>query len=244
MVGNVSKIYKKRIDKVIKDFTKSVMPSKKTMVMFILIAIMIGTTSSLRGMSEEWASEVAKALITINGLLIGFAILGITAISKRGYTETMLKETVEQSANEFVTRVEHVLKKPEEYSKEGLIDNFLSSLYYPFLDVIMLRQVFLFSMEYSLVSIGCALCLFGITTEVVGNPLVAFLFSSVYSFSITMFLWGAYFIIHGIRAILEKGTEINVEQQFEIAANIFEGKLEHLEKELKELAKKAQTEKS
>jgi hypothetical protein len=194
-------------------------------------------------MSEERASEIAKALITINGLLIGFTILGITAISKRGYTEIIFRGAVEQSANEFATRVEHALKKPKEYTKEGSIDKFLSSLFYPFFDVIIL-QVFLVSMEYLLVSIGCALCLFGASTEVVGNPLVNSLFSLVYSLSITMFLWGAYFIIYGVRTILEKGTEINVEQQFEIAANIFEGRLEHLEKELKELAKKIHIEKS
>lgn len=240
----MSKINEKRIDTVVKDFRKRFLPSKKTMVMFILIAIMINITSSLRGMSEEWASEVAKALITINGLLIGFAILGITAISKRGYTEIMLKEAVEQSANEFVTRVEYVLKEPKEYSKEELIDKFLSSWLYPFFDVIVLREAFLLSMEYLLASIGCALCLFGISTEVVGNPLVASLFSLVYSMSILLFLWGAYFIIHGVRTILEKGTDINIKQQVEIAANIFEGKLEHLEKKMKELAKKAQTEKT
>jgi hypothetical protein len=41
MVGNMSKIDRKRIDEIVKDFRKSVMPSKKTMVMFMLIAVVI-----------------------------------------------------------------------------------------------------------------------------------------------------------------------------------------------------------
>lgn len=57
------------------------------------------------------------------------------------------------------------------------------------------------------------LYIFGIITEVVGNPLLKSLFLLAYYMSIQTFLRGTYFMIYGVRTILEKGTEINVKQR-------------------------------
>lgn len=237
----MSKVDKNVIDKVTKDLEKAFLPSRKTQVAFILIGVAIGYVSTFCGMSEEWASEVAKALITINGLVIGFTILGITVFSKRGYSEAIFRKSVEQSASRFINYVQDLEK---EFTAEQLKEKFLSSLIYPFFDVIMLREVFSGSIKCSLISIGFALCLFGVSTEAVSNPLIEFLFVFVYSLSISTFIWGAYYIIYCVRAILEKATEYDTKQQFEIAIDAFERKVRDLKKELQDSDEKTYPEKT
>lgn len=236
--GSVLKVDKEKlIDKALKGFK----PSRKMMTLLIVIGIVISAFSTYRGISEEWASEVANALITINGILLGFTILGITVFSKRSYTETMFRKSVEESATEFASHVEGILESLDKTSMKGLEEKFISSLFYPFVDVILLRESFLRSMQLLLVSIGSALCLFGINTDVLSNPFLNFFFRIAYCISISMFLLGTYFIMYGVRSILEKSMGFNVEKQFEIAESVFEKKIKYLEKKLKKTKEKAQS---
>ena len=226
----------KLIDKALEGFK----PSRKMLAVLFLIGIIIGILSTYREINEEWASEVANALITINGILLGFGILGITVFSKRGYTTTVFRKSVERLATEFANHVEGILESLDETSMRGLEEKFFSSLLYPFAETRLLREAFLMSMEFLLVSIGSALCLFGISASMLSNPFLELLFRCVYSFSISMFLWGTYYIMYGVRSILEKGMELDVEKQFEIARSIFEKKLKYSKKKLEETKEKAQ----
>ena len=104
-------------------------------------------------------------MISIDGLLIGFSILGITFLSRSGYLETLYKTSTKQSAEEFVSHLQDLGKKFKEITDEEKMEKVLSSVISPFIDVWMLREVFLNSMKYLLVSIGATLFLFGVSTE-------------------------------------------------------------------------------
>ena len=226
----MSKVDKKIIDRLGEKYKKEVLPSRKTLVILIVIGTAIGAVSSLHGMSEAWAWEVAKALISINGFLIGFSILGITVFSSRGYSKAVFRTSAEQSIDELISRLKDLGRNPKEITKEELIGEMLLSAITPFLDVAMIRHVFLSSMESLLVSIGFALFLFGVSTETVNNPFLVILFSLSYSLAIAMFILGAYEIVHGISTVLEKGTELNITHGFDIFSSIFDRKLKELEK--------------
>mgnify|MGYP001085265536 CR=1 FL=1 len=227
----MSKANNEIADSITKRLKRQIFPSRKTSAMFILIITAIGLVSTFQGISEAWAWEVAKALININGLLMGFCILGITVFSKSGFSRTMFRKSVEESATEFISHLQYLGKNLEEYTAEGLAEKFFFSLLYPFLDVVLLREVFLFSMKYLLVSIGFALCLFGVNAETSSNPFLKTLFSLFFSFALACFVWGAYFIMYAVRTILEKGTEINVKKGLEISISTFEKKLKDLGKQ-------------
>jgi len=221
------------IDTITKRLKRQVFPSRKTSAMIIVTVTAIGVISTFQGISEAWAWEVAKALININGLLIGFCILGITFFLKRGFTRTVFRKSVEESANEFISHLQNSEKNLEKYTAEGLAEKLFSSLLYPFFDVFLLREVFLLSMQYFLISIGFALCLFGANVETVNNPLLKMLFSLLLSFAVSSFVWGAYFTMYAVRTILEKSTEIGMKKGLEISISIFEKKLKDWEKQSK-----------
>lgn len=225
-----SKIEEKVTNVITERFKKKVLPSLKTRVALILIGIAIGSSSILHGMTEAYAWEVAKALISIDGLLIGFSILGITVLSRSGYLETLYKTSTKQSAEELVSHLQDLGKKFKEMTDEEKMEELLFSVVSPFIDVWMLREVFLDSMKFLLVSIGLALFLFGVSTENMNVPYLEHVFTSCYSLAVAAFIIGTYYIVKGISAILEKG-EINMEQGFELFKNTFEKKLKDLEKE-------------
>lgn len=234
----MSKVNKKISDRIRKKVRKEVLPSRKTLVILLVIGWTIGYISSLRGMSEAWAWEVAKALISINGVLIGFSILGITVFSSRGYSKTVFRTSAEQAIDELFSRLKELGRNPKEITYEKIIEEILLSAYTPFLDVTMIRHVFLSSMEFFLASIGFALFLFGVSTETMNIPFLEALFFFCYSSAIGMFILGAYEIMHGISTVLEKGTELNLTQGLDILFKIFDKKLKELDKRQAKQTKK------
>jgi len=231
----LSNVNKAEIDKVFKDFEKEVKRfTTKTYVVVVICGIAISVVSSLHGLSEAWAWEVAKAIISINGLLIGFGILGITVFSRRRYSETMYKKSAEQLIAELINKLRNSKKKPEEISEElkkELVLRYVKSFVKSFLDVATLRVFFSEAIESLIISIGFAICLFGVNPETASNPFLSILFSSVYTISISTFLVGTLLIIRGISTTMEKTTEISISKSFEIFASIFEKKIEELKKE-------------
>ena len=196
--------------------------------------------SSLGGISKEWAWEVAKAFISVNGLLIGFIILGMTVFLRRGYTRALFRKSVEESANEFIGELKDLKKKSEKITQKELQERLFSSALYPLMDIPLLRTLFSSSMEWLLISIGFALLLFGVSTETVNNyPILEFLFNAVYVWVITSFLWGVWSMMKGTSTILKRGTEVDTKQSVETVTSIFIRKMEEFEKTLKrEQAKK------
>jgi hypothetical protein len=93
----------------------------------------------------------------------------------------------------------------------------------------ILPEIIVLSMKYLLVSIGFALCLFGVSPAAVSNPFLNALFFGVYVGAITSFVGGAYAIMRGISAILERTTQIDKEE-LKVIRSTIEDKLKTLEK--------------
>ena len=204
--------------------------SRKRVIAVVVIGIIIGVVSNLHGMSETWAWEVAKALITINSFVLGFGILGITILARRGFTRAMYRTSVEESVNEFFEHLRKIGKGTKETAEAYITKEFISAFINPIIEIVMIRTVVLLSMLYVLASIGFAFCLFGVSNTTVNNPLLSGLFSWIYCGAITTFLWGAYFVLRGIFSLLNKTTEIETGVASKIFMNALKKKLEDLKK--------------
>lgn len=196
------------------------------MIFIILLGVIIGLFSVPYPINQEWAWQVAESLITINGLIIGFGILGLTVFSERGYSRNIFKKLAEESIDNLLTNVEHLEKTQEEISPKEFKERIISNILYPFIDIQYLQEMVLSSMRLSLMSIGCSLLLFGVTPERINNSLLQFLFLLFYDIAISMFIWSAYSIICGTSAIVKRSTEINTEQGVNIAMDILTRKLD------------------
>jgi len=198
----------------------------KAVVAMILSGLVIGVVSKPDAINEAWAWEVAKALITINGLLIGFSILGITVFVRRSYTQTILRESCEEIANDIARHLLQSGKKLDELTLEEL-----SSLTGTLFEIPALSFAFQLSIAFFLVSIGLALCLFGVTPERAENPIVADMFSLVYGFAIANFLNGVYGTMYGINQILKKTKKVMLRRGLNLISSLLKKKLKKLEKE-------------
>jgi hypothetical protein len=73
--------------------------------------------------------------------------------------------------------------------------------------------------------------LFGVSPERMSNPLSQWLFVSIYGFAISMFIYSAYYVFHGVSAIAEKATEMRTEEGYKIASEVLKRKLDEFIKE-------------
>lgn len=223
-------IDKERVIRNVEKYAKKYQPSNKILFLVALLGAIIGLVSVPQPINQEWAWQVAGSIITINSLIMGFSILGLTVFSERGYSKSIFKKLAEESADNLITDLERLGKTQKEVSNKELIERILSNTLHPFIDIQYLREIMLISMKYSLMSIGCCLLLFGVTPERINDPLLRFTFYAVYSMAIAMFIWSAYSIIYGISAIVKRSTEINTEQGVNIAMDAFTRKLDELRK--------------
>jgi hypothetical protein len=215
----------------VKEHARKHLPSKKMLFLFFLLGMGIGLVSVPTVINQAWAWQVANSMITINGLIIGFSILALTVFLRRGYSENLFKKLAEESSDNLVTDFKRLRENPQKISNEELMTGFVSNVMYPFVDVAIFRGAILISMLCSLVSIGSCLMLFGVSPERMSNPLSQWLFVSIYGFAISMFIYSAYYVFHGVSAIAEKATEMRTEEGYKIASEVLKRKLDEFIKE-------------
>ena len=188
--------------------------SRKTIVLLFVISLIISMFSNLHGMNESWAWEVAKALITINGLVLGFSILGMTVFARRGFTRAAFKVTLQKQFAGFINRLGKSGEKNKDAFNENVIREFLSLFFHPFFETFIVQYAVMLSMVYLLASVGLAFCLFGVNDVTIGNPIFKELFSSIYTLAIVMLLLGVFLVLRGIFSLMEKNMEIEIKGAF------------------------------
>ncbi|HUW47611.1 MAG TPA: hypothetical protein VMW36_02570, partial [Patescibacteria group bacterium] len=90
----------KTLDKNVKKVTKQFF-SKSTIASVILVGIGICVFLSLHPFNESLAQQLATALITVDGLILGFTILGVTVIIERGFSAPRMTAIFEEHLKEF-----------------------------------------------------------------------------------------------------------------------------------------------
>jgi len=221
---------KRRVIRNVRKRVRERLFSKKMLFLLFLLGMGIGIVGIPTVINQAWAWQVANSLITINGLIIGFSILGLTVFLRRGYTENLFKKLVEESADNLITDFKGLWKSQQKTSNEELVERFISNAIYPFIDIEYFRGVILTSMVCSLVSIGSCLMLFGVPSGNINLPL-KLLYTIIYGLAVSMLIWSAYYIMHGISLFAEKVIEIRTEEGSKIALEVFKRKLHEFIKE-------------
>ena len=83
---------KRRVIRNVRKRVRERLFSKKMLFLLFLLGMGIGIVGIPTVINQAWAWQVANSLITINGLIIGFSILGLTVFLRRGYTENLFKK--------------------------------------------------------------------------------------------------------------------------------------------------------
>lgn len=187
----------KKLDENIKEL---ITPSKRTQLILLMISIFITIVTSIHALNEAWAWEVAKALITIDGLVLGFAILAATVLSSGRIVNAAHKAMINESVDEIMKSMQ---KESEVEFDKFVEEELMAVAVKPFFQLEIFGEIFRISVVFLLISIGFALCLFGVSDTRV--RLVDFLFVFIFSQAVNFFVQGAYRLTNGIFVLLEKG---------------------------------------
>lgn len=184
-------------------------------------------------MTEAWAWELAKNLITVDGLILGFIIFGATVLSRRSFNKTLYESTIEEA-------VDRLLLRASEYEKsKKSLEEWVESEYLPtwkraFFSYGTQQGSMVGSISTSAVlilsSIGLAFCLFGVSDTNMNAWPYQELFLFLYYAAIYCFVTGVYLAYHLIAALLDRMV-IPAEKPSRVIARILERKIKEIEKQ-------------
>jgi hypothetical protein len=202
---------------------KSLKPSKKALLVVLLFSVLISLVLLSHGIAQDWAWALAQALITVNGLIFGFFILGTTYLSTKEsaidlYTQLIdnkiLEQLVAQTRQENLKEAEKAVKK----NVSPILSTSAEHLGY-------FTGKFEASVYFPIVSIGFSLCLFGVNDTVATNTFLLNVFNFITFAAIYFLIIGTYEILECISFVMEKNAESATSKSSEIFEKILRKRL-------------------
>jgi ABC-type protease/lipase transport system fused ATPase/permease subunit len=164
----------KTIDKSYKKATKEFF-SRSTYVLVIIVELVVLGFVSLHPLNESLAQQIATALITVDGLILGFTILGVTVVAERGFSIPRMTAIFEEHFKELVDELKVVEASDAKKTAEKLTSSAESAI----VDIVWVPSVLFIAMYFLLASLLSALMLFGVSDTTVGDPIFLLAFESV-----------------------------------------------------------------
>jgi hypothetical protein len=211
-------LFKETERKLDSEIKRIVNPSNRTLLLLSL-GVTVISLLSWESMSRTWALEIAKNLITVNGVVLGFVILGMTLFLRRGLPSKIIEESIEKAVQRLQEMIEGTYPPPatiEDLMDKEFIPMVLTGPYH----VGVFEGAFKLSITLILVSIGFSFCLFGVSDTLLTNTSFKSLFLLSYAFALYFFLAGAYVIFNAMfkmthlisRSALSKTYELIVKR--------------------------------
>ena len=164
----------------------------KTSLLTGLLTATIGVLMLSHGFSESWAWEIAKSVITIDGIILGFTIIGVTLFSsERIYSTSRMVDIFKEHFVDFWKEL-----KVMELSNYGKIQRkFASSVESAITDILVVPTSIPACMVSLVISIAFALSLFGVSDVTVDNIVLKSVFTIALFLSIAFLMIGIYLAI-------------------------------------------------
>lgn len=183
----------------------------KSAISIAVISVVVVTVMSLHEMSESWAWEIAKSLITINGIVLGFIIVGVNLIfSERIHSVSQKIDIIKKHWENFLKE----LKLGEIADSERVKEKLEKSLESAIAEIIVPPYSIISSMSYLVVSIIFALTLFGVSDTTIENPILPSIYSTILTLSIGFFIFGVYLAIKFMQSLVSSFLSIETKKAF------------------------------
>jgi len=205
-----------------------VSPSNITLVL-LCIGVSVISLVSWESMSRTWALEVAKDLITVNGVVLGFVILGMTLFLRRGLPSKIIEESIEKAVQRLQEMKEGTYPPPatlEDLMEKEFIPIILTGPYH----VGIFEGAFKLSTTFILVSIGLSFCLFGVSDTLLASLNFKSLFLLFYAFALYFFLAGAYVIFNAMFKLTRLISRSALNKTYELIMKRLDKWIEEFEK--------------
>jgi hypothetical protein len=188
--------------------------SGKSYLIIFLASLFITFTSSSHGITEAWAWEIARNLITVNGLILGFIVFGATILSRRSFTRASYESMMEELVDKIITKATEYVKSGktvEECIEKEYPELWKESFYSFGFQMGSWVGKLSFSVTMILVSIGFAFCLFGVNDANIKTLQATLFFLLVYFVAMYFFIVGVYYSFNLIVSLLGKSIMLHEE---------------------------------
>jgi hypothetical protein len=224
----------KEIEEGIADDIKTLSDTpRKTIFCIILGSIAIAFLASINGMDSEWARVIAPSLITVNGLILGFAVLGVTNLSDKDFVKATHESLIRQHMRELFMRLSKI-QEVEKTERDRLIKNeFALVTGKTYFSEGVIHAVFKNQIFFLLVSLGLSFCIFGVNTTYAFLSLQWLFFILVLYLAIAFLLIAAYKLYQSFFGLLNRASIVYTRFDKELIETILDEKAAE-EKLLKE----------
>lgn len=184
-----TKDLQKRMEKKIEKSIRAYIGSWKTALLIGCLSLIVGSLALLHGLSESWASEIAKSIITIDGIILGFTFVGVTFFSPdKSYSMSHIDEIFRKHFEDIWKE----LKAAETLDRKKIEGIFTSILESAAAEIVVIPTSISMSMISLAISVALALSLFGVSDVTANNFLLELLFSNILILSIGFLMEGIF----------------------------------------------------
>lgn len=197
---------------------------KRIMALVIFSSFIITIISMFGGLTKEWAWAIAPTIITANGLIIGFYILGATYFTEKKSVSDLYFALAEENITKILglagNNANLAMSIKDEIKKDPRFVRALSEHNFG-----GIMQRFTYSINFPLISMGSALCLFGAIAAPI-NSLIFLLFFMCSWMAIYFLIVGAYEVLHSINIVLTSSATLNVNEANKIIDKLIDQHLQ------------------
>jgi len=204
--------------------------SKSFLASLILGGFFVYGLINLHPFTESWAWEIARDLITVDGLILGFTILGITVVAERAAERRSSLPRMTSLLKKFIAELKAVAQtshtKIDVEKVEKSILTVESAMESAIVDIIFPYSIFV-AMYNLLGSLLLAFTLFGVSDATVSNPVTVEVFRIVIAVSLSLLIFGFHLTI---QVLLDFTTKPDSKEAFKKFKEAIHG----IEQDLKE----------
>jgi hypothetical protein len=197
VTGN--KMNEKALKKSAEKSITELLPWSSTALLVVLVAFAVSVVN-LHPPSEGWFSGVATALVTVDGIILGSIILGVTVIAERGLSASLMTPILVQHFESFIEN----LKVGEVLDSAKLKEKIELAVASALVEITTVPYLLFVAMGCVFASLVIALTLFGFDYGIVSNPLAVMAFKAMLSLSISALVAGFYVTIRVLRDMTTK----------------------------------------
>lgn len=192
--------------------------SRKSFFLIWGFSLFVSFVALLHGLSESWAWEIAKTIITLDGVILGFTIIGVTLFSsERTRSTSRIVGIFRKHLKDFWKE----LRVVEVSNSENIKRRFVSSLESAITEAFVVPSTLPAGMKFLVISIAFALSLFGVSDATLNDIILRDVFKVLFSLSIVFMMLGIYFTFKFMEEIFFTSISIDMTESLEKSLETF-----------------------
>lgn len=174
----------------------------KSTYLLIGLAVVALIIIHLHPLTQSWAWTIAQTLITANGLILGFSVLGVTIVSERAFLPSRMSDILEKHLKKSTGGLRNI--KPSEI--ERIHKSYSEAAKSAILEIKLVPNALFETMYFLFASLILAITLFGVSDSTVTSPALVAVFTTTMTGSLLLLVIGVNLTFRVLKELAVKTT--------------------------------------